>query len=440
MNIFGLILAIAALIFLICKGVNAIVSSLVAALIAGLTNGFGVWETLSGYYVPGFLGFAGKMFFVFLFATIYGKIIGASGSAHRIAFTFIDLFGKKRVMLVIGLTTGVLVYGGVSAMVVVFTVLPISFVLIKEANIPKILLPAAIAWGQATFAMGALPGAPQNPNIVPSTLLGTTPTAAPVIGIVGAIVMFALGYLYLEWQIKRYRAKGIGFDENATINLSSREEWSRENCPGVIKAFSPLVFLVVSYLLLANGKLGITMDSVTAVNTAMFASIVLVFLLNPKKYKDLMAAFMDGAREWTLPLFNFTCMIAFGAVVQNTAGFASVAAWLLAIPGSAYVSAAVATSITCAITGSGSGGEGIALNALAQSWLSAGANPAVLHRVVSIASCGLDSLPHCGGITTVFGLCNESIGKGYKHAFVTTCVVPLIATVVAVILGSMGVV
>lgn len=438
-NLLGIVLSIAVLILLICKGCSAIISSIVAALIAGLTNGFGIWQSLTEFYVPGFLGFAGKMFFVFLLATIYGKVIGVSGSAHRIAYTFVDLFGKKRALFVIGLTTGVLVYGGVSAMVVVFTVLPIAYVLIKEADVPKILLPATITWGQATFAMAALPGSPQNPNLVPATFFNTTPTAAPISGIVCGILIFIAGWIYLEWQNKRYHAMGIGFDNNSKINLKIQSEIRREDCPSTWKAFAPLVILVVLYSAFANGWFGFTLDPTTSVNTAMFISIVLVFVLNPSKFKDLMKAFMDGSREWTTPLMNFTTMIAFGAVIQATPGFAVVSEWLLTFSGNVYVSALITTSIMCGITGNGSGGETIALNALGQNWLTMGGNPQSLHRIVSIASSGFDSLPHCGGITTVFGLCDESIGKGYIHAFITTTIIPFLGAVIAVLLASIGI-
>jgi len=125
--------------------------------------------------------------------------------------------------------------------------------------------------------------------------------------------------------------------------------------------------------------------------------------------------------------------------VQGTPGFAVVADWLLNLPGSVYVSALVGTSHMCAITGTGSGGQTIALNAMASSWLELGANPAVLHRIVSCTSCGLDSLPHCGGITTVYGLCDESVGKEYIHSFFTVTLGPLVASIVAVIFANLGV-
>lgn len=379
------------------------------------------------------------MFFVFLFATIYGKVIGASGSAHRIAYSFANLIGKKRAILVVGITTGVLVYGGVSAMVVVFTVLPIAYYLYKEADIPKALLPATITWGQATFAMAAFPGSTQNPNIIPSAFLGTSVLSGPILGIAAGLFMFFMGWIYLEWQLRKYRKKGIGFDPESKINLSMDQNIRIEDCPPAWKAFAPLVVMLVLYLGFANGLFGITMNSITAVNTAMVASIVLVFLLNPDKFKEIYNGVIEGTTEWMFPLFNFTTMIAFGNVVQSTPGFAAIAAWLLALPGSVYVSSLVTTAIMCGITGNGSGGETIALTSMSDKWLAMGAQPEVLHRIISVTSSSLDSLPHCGGITTVFGLCNESVGKEYKHAFFTTTLIPLLAAILAVGLASFGV-
>ena len=439
MNIIGLILAIAVLIFLICKGCSAILSSLIASVIAGLFNGFGIWETLTGYYVPGFLEFAGRMFFVFLLATVYGKLMGSSYSAHRIAFTLLDIFGKDRVILVIGLATGILVYGGVSAMVVMFTVLPFAYILIKEGNVPKSLLPAVIAWGQGTFAMAALPGSPQVVNIMPSTFLNTKPTAGPILGIIAAVIIFALGLLYFQWQLNNYRKKGIGFDPESKINLKVEKEVKKEDCPSIIAAFAPLAVLICLYLCLSSGWIGEAMDSITAVNTAMFFSILVIFVLNLDKREALVRSILEASNEWTTPLFNFTTMIAFGAVVQATEGFNTIAQWLLSLPGSVYVSAFVTTNIMCGITGSGSGGETIALKSMATSWLEMGANPSALHRVVSVSSCGFDSLPHCGGITTVFGLCDEDLGKNYIHVLVTSTLIPTLAAAVVVILASIGI-
>ncbi len=437
-QIFGLILSIVFLILLVMKGANAITASLVAALIAGLTNGFGIWQTLSDLYVPGFLSFAGKMFFVFLFGAIYGQVMGSSNSAHRIAYTFLDFFGKERVVLVVALATTILIYGGVSAMVVYFAVVPIAFVLIREANVPKVLLPGMLMWAAGTFAMSAIPGTPQNVNLVPTESLGVAPTAGPILGIVDTVIVFGLGLLYFNRQIRRYREKGIGFDADATINMDSSDV-ARDDCPSAWKAFLPLILLVGLYLALYNGTFGVQLGSFQAVSSAMFVATVVVLVLNPNKFKENTKAIVQATENWTTPLFNFTCMIAFGAVVEATPGFSAIADVLMNIPGGVYVSAWLTTNVMCGITGSGSGGEVIALNSMQSKWLAAGADPRILARIVAVSAVGFDSLPHCGGTSTSFGLCNEKVGDGYIHAFMSSVLIPFIASIICVALAMMGI-
>ena len=67
-----------------------------------------------------------------------------------------------------------------------------------------------------------------------------------------------------------------------------------------------------------------------------------------------------------------------------------------------------------------------------------GVNAAALHRIISIASCGLDSLPHCGGILATLNVCNETHSSSYIHIFVTTVLIPIIATMIVVALASIG--
>jgi H+/gluconate symporter-like permease len=91
------------------------------------------------------------------------------------------------------LACGILTYGGVSLFVVAFAVYPIAVALFRRADVPKRLIPAAIALGSFTFTMTALPGTPAIQNAIPMPFFGTTPFAAPVFGIVAGLIMFGGG-------------------------------------------------------------------------------------------------------------------------------------------------------------------------------------------------------------------------------------------------------
>ena len=103
-----------------------------------------------------------------------------------------------------------LTYGGVSLFVVVFAVYPFAAELYRQSNIPKRLMPGAIALGAFSFTMDALPGT-QIQNIIPTTFFKTTAWAAPALGVIGAIFIIVVGLTYLEWRRKSAAARGEGY-------------------------------------------------------------------------------------------------------------------------------------------------------------------------------------------------------------------------------------
>jgi H+/gluconate symporter-like permease len=111
---------------------------------------------------------------------------------------------------------------------------------------------------------------------------------------------------------------------------------------------------------------------------------------------------------------------------------------MVRIPGPDYVGIAIGTTVIAGITGSASGGLGIAAPLLAPVYLARGAAAAAIHRTMTISSAALDSLPHNGYIVTVTnGLCNESHKDAYGLIFWLTVVAPAVGSVIAVILFSL---
>jgi len=115
---------------------------------------------------------------------------------------------------------------------------------------------------------------------------------------------------------------------------------------------------------------------------------------------------------------------------------------LLAFEASTYVKAAFAVAVLCGVTGSASGGLQITLSnqVLVDTWLADSTiNLSALHRILSVTSCSLDSLPHCGGVLATLDICRETHARAYKQFFVVTVIIPLIASVVIVGLALMGI-
>ncbi|MGN1345129.1 MAG: GntP family permease [Traorella sp.] len=403
----GLLIAIILLAFLVYKNVNMLLSAIICSLIAGLLNGLGFWETMS-CFSTGFTDFFKTVMLLFIFSTVYANVMSASGSTTRIAYFFIHLLGKDKAILIIGIATGLLVYGGINVFVVGFTILPIALILLKEADISKVLLPAIITWGQATFATAALPGTPQVNNVLPTAYLGTTTMAGPLLGIIATIILFLIGWLYLEYANKKLKKQGLHFEQGDV----HYEVPDINDCPTTFLSFLPIIVLMVTFLMLENGILGIKMSTFDAINTGMLLSISLVFIINWKKRYELVKAMNKGLVDWINPIITVCSIIAFGAVIKATHGFSSLTELVLGLDISVYISVWLSTNILAGVTGSASGGIGIAVDTMAAKWIAMGGVPEAIHRIASVSSVGLDSLPHSGGLNIMFNICGEKLSDG----------------------------
>ncbi len=102
---------------------------------------------------------------------------------------------------------------------------------------------------------------------------------------------------------------------------------------------------------------------------------------------------------------------------------------------------AIVVNVLAGITGSSSGGMSIALQAVGQTYLelaqAAGISPQILHRVATLASGGLDVLPHSGAVITLLAICQMNHRQSYFDIFMVSAIFPLTAMVVVIVLNGM---
>ncbi|MDN5717804.1 MAG: GntP family permease [Janibacter sp.] len=220
----GILLSLVLLITLAYRGHSVIAVAPFAAMVAVLMSGAPLLASYTQVFMPALGGFMAAFFPLFLVGAIFGRLMTVSGYARDLAGWISGVLGPRFAILVTVLATALLTYGGVSAWVVVFTIFPIATALFAEADIPKRLMPAAIALGIFTFATAALPGSPQIHNTIPTKFFGTNTFAAPGLGLLGAILVFALGMLWLERRQKQLLAAGESF---ADLTLAERKEAER---------------------------------------------------------------------------------------------------------------------------------------------------------------------------------------------------------------------
>jgi len=428
----GIIIGLALLMILAYRGYSIIWIAPLCAMVVALTGGLELLPAYKDTYMQGFVGFTKSWFPVFMLGAIFGKLMDYTGAAKSVARWLVKVLGAKRAILSVILGCGVLTYGGITLFVVVFAMYPLALELYREANITRKLIPGAIALGSFTFTMTAIPGTPQIQNLIPMDYFHTTPTAAPVMGIVAGIVMLVCGYLWLEYRAKKFKAKGEGFTEPTTSNETAATAEEAMELPHPFLAFLPLLTVIVTLNVF-------DWDIVVA----LLAGIIMAMITNPNKYMGFTKTITDGAQGSMLSIINTSAAVGFGSVVGAVPGFQTLTNLLLGIKGSPLISAALSVNLLAGATGSASGGMGIALAALGEKYyqlaLETGISPEAFHRVASLSSGGLDTLPHNGAVLTLLAVTGMTHKESYVDIFVTSVLLPVVATIVAIILGSLGI-
>jgi H+/gluconate symporter-like permease len=290
--------------------------------------------------------------------------------------------------------------------------------------------------------MDALPGTPQIQNIIPTTFFKTNSWAAPWLGLIGGIFILISGLAYLEWRRKRAAAAGEGYGTNL---LNEPLPYTEENLPNPWLALSPLVIVGVTNMLFTSliPKLyGVThtaqlpgmakpittqVSSVAAIWAVQCALVLGILTVVAFAWKPIKERFADGSKAAIagalLSVTNTASEYGFGGIIAALPGFLTIAEGLKAIPG-VLINEAVAVNVLAGITGSASGGMSIALATMADTFI-AGAQAAnipleVLHRVASMSSGGMDTLPHNGAVITLLAVTGLTHKESYIDIFAIT--------------------
>ena len=434
LSLIGIVLGLALLIFLAYKGHSIV---WVAPLCAILVAVFGGIDLLKAYledYIGGTAAYVISWFPAFFLGAVYGKIMDYTGSARSLANKLVSIIGSRFAILAVVLPCMLMTYGGISLFVVVFVVYPMGYAIFREADLPRTLLPGAIAVGAFGVTMTCLPGSPQIQNIIPTTYYGTTATAAPLMGIVAAVLIFVPSYLYMEWRAKSVRKQGLHFTEDPKYSVPEKDQ-SQSPKWHWLSGLIPLLVVVLMLNVLPGilKKYGIAdWSSSQAIVVALLGGISVACLMNAKQFKTLLPAINDGANGSLSAIMNTACAVGFGSVVKLVPGFLLLKNAMLNMPGSILFSEAVAVNVLSGATGSASGGLSIALEAMGAQYLEKaaqiGMDPGLLHRIASIASGGLDSMPHNGAIITLLAVSNCTHKESYKDICVTVCIIPVVVS------------
>ncbi|MGO4684838.1 GntP family permease [Hyphomicrobium sp. 2TAF46] len=479
MGLIGILIGLGLLVWFAFRGWSVLILAPAGALIAAAF----AREPLLAHWTQTFMGsaaqFLAQFFPIFLLGALFGKLMEDSGSVTAIANTMTERLGKEHAILAVVLAGAIVTYGGVSLFVAFFVLAPMAGALFRAAAIPLRLMPAAIVLGTSTFTMSALPGTPAIQNAIPMPFFGTTPFAAPGLGIIASAIMLGFGL----WWLNRAETSARHSGESAGVSTAAADDavdnalvrelattarefdpaeirrgHLSETSPPIFVAALPLIVVVgVNFLMsmfvlprhdatfLAEPRWGATslsaVGGVWSVVVALFTAIVTLIIINRQRLPALRESMDAGANASVLPALSVASLVGFGAVVAALPAFAVVRDWVLSIGGGPLVSLAVATNVLSALTGSASGGLTIALDALGPTYMDLaaqhGIDPALLHRVAVIGAGTLDSLPHNGAIVSVLAVCGTTHRESYFDIVMVAIVGAIIALATVIILGTM---
>lgn len=442
LSILGILLAVALLIYTCYKGIPAVIVAPMVSILVLITSGMDIAQGMSGFYMDGMSGFIRSYFLTMFTGAIFGAMMGDSGAAKSIGLKFGRIArkfpGREKLMALWSLAalSFILGYGGVSVFVAFFTVIAVAKEMFQELDVPWRLYGVNIL-GAGVLALTMAPGSPSVNNVIAGQALGTDAMAAPMLGLIGCVLACIFAGIYFKWEISQVEKNNEGFlptgAEIAKVNLVQEDgDFVEMN---IITCLIPSAVLVICLNVLKQ-----------PVYISATFGIIVGYIIYWKRLKTKIETFKRGAMQAINSVCTASMVIAFGSVVGATSGFAIICGALNSIPGPGELQVVVAVNVAAGVAGSSAGGLTIALNALADRFIgpeSAGGlamNPEVVHRISTICSGGLDSLPSNGTIINELTQARLPHKVGYRPMGVCSVLIPIAVALILSVIAQFGIV
>lgn len=435
----GVLLGLGILIYLKCfRKLNVLLAAAVSVLIIILFNRLPVWETMTEAFAGSIGSWIEDFIIIFTLGALLGSSLQSTGCAQSIGETLTKKLGVKYVGVIIHFLSFLLVFAGVDAVVALLSIAPISIAMVRQANLPRRFAIACFLGGGCSYAFG-LPGSASVNNLIPIDTLGTTTLAAWLPGLLGSLVTVAFVLLYQLYLEKRFRRKGQGFDltqEEVTRDFGCRDPSTL--CPAWV-GFASLLIVVLSSVLLGGTNL-IAPKAAVSGGLALATIFNLVF---GRKYLQgsAMSVLESGAAEGIVCSILTGAMLGYVAVIQRTQSFMSFAAWASGISLPPLLSAAFTIYVMNIILANSPGSLSIYMSNFSGQMLSAGVDPAILHRVVTMSAASFAAqMPHNPSSVVLTNTYKNSYLSSFPDIAVICILGPMVGTLAAIGFAALGIV
>lgn len=416
-EILGLVIALVLFIFLTIKGFHVCLSIFFSILVVAITNDLPFFEALSGEFSKGFGRFISQWWLLFVLGAVYGEIIKKTDLAKDIANILLSYFKNKGVLVILLIST-IMSYGGIGTFIIAFTVYPIAVEIFEQNKVSKNLLPAIILFCPTTICMTMLPGTPSIQNIIPTKYLETTIYAAPKLGVIASIICFLLGFLYFNLKIK-------------INNISNTLNNDKRNKKDFLALLPCLILWCISFL-----GINFKLSSGHIVEIAILSGIISAIIISKILHKniEIVKTIEIGIKNGFQTIVITACIMGYGSVVSSTIGFEKIIDSFSKLQHNGIFSSVFIINIIALITGSSVASLSLFFEKFLFFSKDIFMSSEQLHRILAIASGGMDSMPYATGIVVANDLAKTDLKKSYIHIFITCAVIPLITLAILLVI------
>ncbi|HBE9729801.1 TPA: GntP family permease [Clostridioides difficile] len=384
--IFGLLIAI----ILIIKKFQAVYSLMLGAFIGGLVGGANITQTVD-FMANGAMNISPSILRALASGVLAGSLI-KTGAVDKISEQIVKIFGEKRALFSIAISTMVLAGVGVNLDVSIITVAPIGLYIGRKLNYSKLsILLAMLGGGKAGNIISP------NPNTIAvadnfSVNLSSVMMANIIPAIIGVVITVILASILIN--------KG-----NKVQSYEILEQ--REDLPSLFKSLCGPIIAI--FLLFLGNVSPIVIDPMIALPIGGIVTLIVTGNLNnSREYLTFGLSKMQGVCILLLGTGTIAGIIQMSELQQSTIGalqFLNMPQFLLTPVSGVLMSLATASSTA---------GATIASSTFHDAIINGGLSPISGASIVNAGSSVFEQLPHGSLFHTSAGSINMDIGERFK--------------------------
>ncbi|EQI00868.1 gntP permease family protein [Clostridioides difficile F314] len=384
--IFGLLIAI----ILIIKKFQAVYSLMLGAFIGGLVGGANITQTVD-FMANGAMNISPSILRALASGVLAGSLI-KTGAVDKISEQIVKIFGEKRALFSIAISTMVLAGVGVNLDVSIITVAPIGLYIGRKLNYSKLsILLAMLGGGKAGNIISP------NPNTIAvadnfSVNLSSVMMANIIPAIIGVVITVILASILIN--------KG-----NKVQSYEILEQ--REDLPSLFKSLCGPIIAI--FLLFLGNVSSIVIDPMIALPIGGIVTLIVTGNLNnSREYLAFGLSKMQGVCILLLGTGTIAGIIQMSELQQSTIG----ALQFLNMP--QFLLAPVSGILMSLATASSTAGATIASSTFHDAIINGGLSPISGASIVNAGSSVFEQLPHGSLFHTSSGSINMDIGERFK--------------------------